>query len=86
MPLAQSTTFENLTAAITLKGPEVTEAILRGYKDVENRHVRLPIGWIALHTGKARAAPHMRSAIHHLSPGMPTVLNFTSTAGVVKTG
>ena len=66
-----STTFENLAFAVTLRGPELAEAILQGYKDVENRHRRLPLGWVALHTGKRKTEPHMRGTIHHLSPGMP---------------
>ena len=41
--------FDGLKAAITLRVPELTEATLGGYKDVENRRVRLPIGWVALH-------------------------------------
>ena len=26
-------------------------------QDVENRSVHLPLGWVALHTGKARSFP-----------------------------
>ena len=64
--------FDRLTDAITLKGPELTEAILGGYKDVENRSQRMRRGWVALHTGKSSAEPRMRDAIHHLSPGLPS--------------
>ena len=31
--------------AITLRGAELSEAILRGYKDIENRTIRLGPGW-----------------------------------------
>ena len=72
MPLTPSTAFENWTVAITLKGSELTEAILRGYKDAENRNIQLPLGCVALHTGKFRAVLQMCSAIHHLSLGLPT--------------
>eukprot|EP00439_Symbiodinium_sp_Y106_P022864 s1523_g2.t2 len=44
----------DISMAITLKGSVITEAILHGYKDVENRSVHLPLGWIALHTGKGK--------------------------------
>ena len=38
--------------AITLRGAELSEAILRGYKDIENRNIRLLPGWVALHRGQ----------------------------------
>ncbi|CAE7564279.1 abfD [Symbiodinium sp. KB8] len=44
----------DISMAITLKGSVITEAILHGYKDVENRSVHLPLGWVALHTGKGK--------------------------------
>ena len=70
IPLAPSTAFENWTVAITLKGSELTEVILRGYNDVENRNIQLPLGWVALHTGKFRAAWQMCSAIPHLEKNL----------------
>ena len=34
---------------------------------MENRNIQLPLGWVALHTGKFRAVLQMCSAIHHLA-------------------
>ena len=42
MPLTPSNTFENSAVAIPSKGSELTDAILQGYKDVENRSIQLP--------------------------------------------
>eukprot|EP00434_Breviolum_minutum_P011513 symbB.v1.2.010151.t1/scaffold660.1/size175713/8 len=60
-----------MTMAITLKGSVITEAILHGYKDVENRSVRLPLGWIALHTGKGKCDALLDQIMRRLAPGLP---------------
>lgn len=58
-------------SAITLKGAEITESILRGFKDVENRSIRLPIGWVALHTGKGMISPNVRTCMRKYSKSLP---------------
>lgn len=63
--------LSDLRNAITLKGSATTEAILRGYKDVENRSVRLPVGWIALHNGKGSSEESLDLIMRRLAPGVP---------------
>ena len=57
--------------AITLRGPELSEAILLGHKDIENRHINLGVRWVALHTGQGSIEPELGALIEHLSPGLP---------------
>ena len=40
-----------ITHAITLRGAQLTWAVLHGAKRIENRHFRIAPGWYALHTG-----------------------------------
>ena len=56
--------------AITLRGAELSEAILRGYKDIENRTIRLEPGWVAVHTGKQSIEARERVKIEALCPGL----------------
>lgn len=58
----------SISMAITLKGSVITEAILHGYKDVENRSVRLPLGWIGLHTGKGKCDALLDQIVRRLAP------------------
>ncbi|KOO35219.1 hypothetical protein Ctob_012724 [Chrysochromulina tobinii] len=44
-----------ITHGLTLRGAQLSWAILEGEKVIENRTVSLPAGWIAIHTGRA---PH----------------------------
>eukprot|EP00435_Cladocopium_sp_Y103_P007315 s2262_g2.t1 len=61
----------SISMAITLKGSVITEAILHGYKDVENRSVRLPLGWIGLHTGKGKCDTLLDQIVRRLAPTVP---------------
>merc|ERR1712224_352113 len=38
----------------------------------ENRNLKLPLGWIAVHTGKGRADEKTRRLMHHLVPNLPS--------------
>ena len=62
---------QGVNRAITLRGAELTEAIVRGFKDIENRKCRLPVGWVALHTGQGSIEPVERAKIEALCPGLP---------------
>ena len=42
---------EEVTHAITLRGAQLTWAVLHGQKTIENRHFRMAPGWYALQTG-----------------------------------
>ena len=50
-----------VTHGLTLKGAQLSWAILERRKPIENRHIKLPPGWIALHTGQGKL-PAARSA------------------------
>ena len=56
--------------AITLRG-QLSEAILHGHKDIENRHINSGVRWVALHTGQGTIKPELGALIEHLSPGLP---------------
>ena len=43
---------QTITHALTLKGARLTQAILKRFKRIENRHFKIHRGWYALHTGK----------------------------------
>ena len=43
-----------VTHGLTLRGAQLSWAILNGDKRVENRHFRMQPGWYALHTGAKR--------------------------------
>ena len=56
--------------AFTMKGAVCTWSILHGFKNVENRVFRLPLGWIAIHVGrtKDRGAAQYANLIHEDYP------------------
>ncbi len=58
---------QNCTHAITMKGAQISWAILHGHKTIENRSMRIKPGWYLLHTGKgSQSAEHqqwMRSVV-----------------------
>ena len=56
-----------IAKAISLKGPALAEAILSGYKDIENRNVRMS-GWVAIHISKDRSKHYMRDVMEHFIP------------------
>lgn len=61
--------FDAIEHAITLRGSQITEAILSGKKDIENRSTRLPTGcWIALHTGKGQIYDYNERAMIKFAP------------------
>ena len=43
--------------ALTLRGPLISEAIIRGFKKVENRNWKIPAGWCVLHSGAGKIKP-----------------------------
>ena len=61
--------------------PEHAEAILRGFKDVENCRVLLS-GWIALHCSRTRATQEMKRYVEHLLPDIST-WNLCSPGAIV---
>ena len=57
---------------ITMKGGLISEAILRGYKKVENRKWVIKPGWYALHTGSGKIEKPTRIVITQNWPaGIP---------------
>lgn len=61
----------DVTHGLTLKGGQLSWAILNRHKTVENRSVRLPLGWIALHTGLGKLAKERSEELAALCPGIP---------------
>lgn len=61
-----------VTHALTLKGAQLTWAILERLKTIENRSVRLPPGWVALHTGMGKLAPARAAELAIQCPGIPS--------------
>jgi hypothetical protein len=68
--------LSDIGPAITLRGAQITEAILSGKKDIENRKVRLPVGcWIALHTGKSQIYDFQYRMIRRFAPSDDDVVS-----------
>lgn len=57
---------------VTLRGAQLTHAILVGAKRVENRHFKMQPGWYALHTGASTSAPESQHALIAAVPSMPS--------------
>ena len=51
MATAAAASLETVSHGLTLKGAQLTWCILHRHKPIENRSIRLPPGWLALHTG-----------------------------------
>ena len=60
-----------ITHGLTLKGAQLNWAILNSYKTVENRSIRLPPGWLALHTGMGKLPAARAAEIKALCPDVP---------------
>lgn len=52
--MSSATAPGKITHGLTLKGAQLTWAILHRHKTIENRHIRIPPGWVALHTGMGK--------------------------------
>jgi hypothetical protein len=76
----------NVTRGLTLKGPELTWAILDGRKLVENRTWRLSPGWYALHSGKGSLSAEAKMRLHALAPDAPeeTSLPKSAIVGAIR--
>lgn len=66
-----SRTHATVTHGLTLKGAQLTWAILEGEKTIENRSVKLPVGWVALHTGSGKLAPEHEARLRAKLPHIP---------------
>ena len=73
---------DDVRVGVTMKGNVISEAILTGYKDIENRRVSLPPGWIALHTGKGKVDAQMDCELRHLCPDLPSAEDCIESAVV----
>ena len=68
--IAQPSLPADVSHAFTLKGWELCEAILGGWKDIENRHVRME-GWVAVHLGRDRADSDQLKLLRTVIPELP---------------
>ena len=75
-----------VTHGFTLRGAQLTHAVLIGAKDVENRHFRLTNGWYALHTGAAMKSVESQLPLLAAVEGMPDEgsLPHSSIVGAVR--
>ena len=74
---------------ITMKGGLISEAILRGYKKVENRKWVIKPGWYALHTGSGKIEEPTRIVITQNWPAgipIPTDLPKAAIVGLIHIG
>ena len=60
-----------VTHGLTLKGASLNWAILHRHKTIENRSVRLPLGWVALHTGMGKLPAVRAAELHEQCPDIP---------------
>ena len=75
-----------VTHGITLRGAQLTWAILRGVKKVENRHFRMSPGWYALHTGQKTSSHESQHELIASVAEMPpeTELPHGAIVGAIK--
>jgi hypothetical protein len=62
---------ELVTHGFTLRGAQLTWAILNGNKQVENRHFSMKPGWYALHTGANTSSLPSHESLLASVEGMP---------------
>jgi hypothetical protein len=61
--------MSGIQSAISLKGVQLAWTVLEGFKDIENRPFKYPVGWYALHVSKAKAnASHVKDISDLLLP------------------
>jgi hypothetical protein len=58
-----SESASTVTKCFTLKGGVLTQAILAGFKDMENRVQTWKPGWYAVHTGVGKAGPEVARGV-----------------------
>ena len=64
-------TLSEVSHGFTLRGAQLTWAILHGVKKVENRHFRMLAGWYAVHTGAKNTSHESQHDLIAGVPGMP---------------
>ena len=73
-------TATEVTHGITLRGAQLTWAILHGLKKVENRHFRMSPGWYALHTGQKTSSHESQHELIASVVGMPPEMELPHAA------
>lgn len=76
----------SITHGITLRGAQLSWAIVNGKKRVENRHFRIQPGWYAVHTGAKTSCHHSQIPLIESVEGMPSEADLPHMAivGAVK--
>lgn len=57
--------------ALTLQGGQQVLAVLRGYKLIENRNWRIPVGWYAIHSGSQMITEERADRLRSVWPDAP---------------
>ncbi|KAL1522417.1 hypothetical protein AB1Y20_017407 [Prymnesium parvum] len=75
-----------LTHALTLRGAQLSWAVLHGFKTIENRHFRIAPGWYALHTGARRGCVASQQPLLDSLSGIPPEVELPHLAlvGAIK--
>lgn len=84
-PLTGTTVIDAVTHLLTLRGGQLTWAVLNGFKILENRSYRLN-GWYALHTGVTMGSLPSQQPLLDGLPGLPleTELPHSAIVGAIK--
>ena len=69
-----------VTHGLTLRGAQLSWAILNGNKRVENRHFRMQPGWYALHTGAKTSSHESQLPLLAAVDGMPSEASLPHSA------
>ena len=70
-PVNGAPSASEVTHAFTLKGAQLTLAVLTGIKRVENRHFQMKPGWYAVQTGASTRSHESQYPLLDAIPGMP---------------
>ena len=70
-PVNGAQSASEVTHAFTLKGAQLTLAVLSGIKRVENRHFQMKPGWYAVQTGASTRSHESQYPLLDAIPGMP---------------
>lgn len=81
---APATMPSALEYAISLKGAQLAWALAHGLKPIENRHVRLPLGWIGLHVSANTIDPEQSALCSRAGAPAESSLRKSVLVGAIR--